>query len=79
MKRILSLSLLLAVTAQTLAAPFAYIGNFQSNTVSVIDLATNNVVDTLTVGHQPEGVAVSPDGSQIFVSSPCSGLKRIMP
>jgi YVTN family beta-propeller protein len=63
-----------AVTAAALAwliAPTpvlalnARITNTRSNTVSVIDTATNTVIATVPVCIQPLGVAVSPDGSKV--------------
>ncbi len=44
------------------AEPFAYITNSGSNNVSVIDVSTNTVVDTVDVGEFPNGVAVTPGG-----------------
>ena len=41
-------------------SPFAYITNWGSNTVSVINTATNTVTATVPVGTEPEGVAVIP-------------------
>jgi YVTN family beta-propeller protein len=49
------------------AAPFAYISNFASNTVSVIDTATNTVVATVPVSF-PFGVAVNPAGTFAYVT-----------
>jgi len=37
------------------------------NTVSIINTATNTVIDTVNVGHYPSGVAVTPDGSTVYV------------
>ena len=51
------------------AAPFAYISNGLSDTVSVIDTATNRVVTTIPVGPAPFGVAVTPDGKRVYVGS----------
>jgi DNA-binding beta-propeller fold protein YncE len=34
----------------------------------VIDTATNAVVGSITVGRGPYGVAVTPDGSKVYVS-----------
>lgn len=56
-----------AGTAQ--AAPFAYIPNQTSNTVSVIDIATNNVVATVAVGTVPFGVAVNLNGTRAYVAN----------
>jgi YVTN family beta-propeller protein len=47
----------------------AYITNWGSDTVSVIDTATNTVVATINVGHQPFGAAVTSDGSKVYITS----------
>jgi YVTN family beta-propeller protein len=51
------------------AAPFAYVANSDSNTVSVIDTASNTVVATVPVGRQPFGVAITPDGVHAYVAN----------
>ncbi len=56
-----------AVAAE--AAPFAYVANFSSNNVSVIDTATNTVVATVPVGTNPVGVAITPDGAFACVAN----------
>ena len=40
-----------------------------SNTVSVIDTATNTVTATVNVGSDPVGVAVNPDGTKVYVTN----------
>ena len=50
------------------AAPFAYASNEGSASVSVIDTATDRVVATLKVGAKPRGIAISADGSRLYVS-----------
>ena len=48
----------------------AYITNPGDNTVSVIDTATNTVVGSpIPVGSFPFGVAVTPDGSKVYVTN----------
>src|SRR5260221_841414 len=55
--------------AQALAQN-AYITNNGDNTVSVIDTATNTVVGSpIPVGSGPYGVAVTPDGSKVYVTN----------
>ena len=44
------LALALLVPCFALAAPFAYVSNEGSGTVSVVDTATGTVVDTLETG-----------------------------
>jgi YVTN family beta-propeller protein len=51
-------------------AVVAYVPNFNSNTVSVIDTANNNaVVATVPVRNGPLGVAVKPDGTRAYVTN----------
>ena len=57
------------------APPRAYVANSVSNTVSVIDRATNTVVATITVGRTPLNVAVTPDGTLAYVAN--SGSRSV--
>ncbi|MDQ3254532.1 MAG: hypothetical protein M3R15_11590 [Acidobacteriota bacterium] len=41
-------------------SPQAYVANACSNTVSVIDTATNTVVATIPAGGCPSGIAITP-------------------
>ena len=59
----------LLFTAPVFAQPFAYITNFGSNNVSVIDTATNTVTATVNVGIGPAGVAVHPSGKFVYVAN----------
>ena len=47
----------------------AYVTNFTTNNVSVINTTTNAVDATITVGTAPFGVAFSPDGSKVYVTN----------
>jgi YVTN family beta-propeller protein len=51
------------------AQPFAYVTKEFSNTVSVIATATNTVVATVSVGTTPFGVAITPDGTHVYVAN----------
>jgi YVTN family beta-propeller protein len=51
------------------AAPFAYIPNYGGDSVTVLDTATNTVTATVPVGSNPYAVAVSPDGSTVYVTN----------
>ena len=59
--------------AQTLAitqtGPFAYVANINSNTVSVINIPTGQVANSISVGSGPWGTAVSPDQTQVYVTN----------
>jgi len=61
----------LADTEQTAssAGAYAYITNYDDQTVSVIDTVTNTVTDTVPVGRDPYGIAVSPDGTKAYVTN----------
>lgn len=48
--------------------PKAYVGNFKDNTVSVIDTAAGRVIATVPVAAGPDGIVVSRDNAQVFVS-----------
>jgi len=61
------------VTATIEATPIpltglAYIANGSSNTVSVINPASNTVIATIPVGNGPGGVIASPDGTRIYLT-----------
>jgi len=59
----------LAICVHAWAAPFAYIANSGSDSVSVIDTATNTVIGSpIPVGGQPLGVAVTPTGTRVYVT-----------
>ena len=61
------------VSSQTANAQVrAYVANFGSDSVSVIDTSSNAVVATVTVGDQPQGVAITPDGQSAYVAM-CGG------
>ena len=47
-------------------------------TLSVIDTATNTVITTLTVGVEPRGVAVSPDGTLVYVTNRVDGAVSVI-
>ena len=63
------LALLFALCAAAQAAPFAYITNSGSNSVSVIDTATDTVVATIPVGTEPLGVAVNATATRVYVTN----------
>jgi YVTN family beta-propeller protein len=49
------------------AQPFAYVANYGSNSVSVINTATNGIVATVPVGINPDALAVTPDRARVYV------------
>lgn len=82
MSRKLIIGIFLAVLAGPLmAAPFAYINNntaddpddpgtiVSGNLVSVLDLATEEIVTNIEVGGEPRAIAVDPDRSRVYVGA----------
>ena len=60
--------------AQGVNGPFAYVGNGNSDNVSVIDTNTNTVVGgPIHVAGGPGWVAITPDGSTAVISNATSG------
>ncbi|HEX2219128.1 MAG TPA: hypothetical protein VHG35_10005 [Gemmatimonadales bacterium] len=50
------------------AGTLLYVSSFTSGTVSEIDLATRSVARTFVVGGEPQGLAVSHDGAELYVA-----------
>jgi YVTN family beta-propeller protein len=65
----LILSISLGVYSDIAAQPYAYISNSGDNTVSVIDMSTNSVTKTVSVGKNPYGIAVHPEGTYAYVAN----------
>ena len=56
----------------------AYVTNTASNSVSVIDTATNTVIATIGVGTDPPQVTVSPDGTRAYVTNTGSSTVSVI-
>lgn len=52
---VIMMAVVLGVTGRAWAEPFAYVTNLNSGTVSVIDVATNTVIATVSVERRPSG------------------------
>ena len=61
-------ALTLVMPLAALAAPFAYVPNEGSGSLSVIDTATDQVVGEIAAGKEPRGIVVSADGRTVYVS-----------
>ena len=69
---------ILVIISFSVNAQTAYITNSDDNTVSVINVATNTVTATITVGTDPYGVSVSPDGSKVYVANYSSNTVSVI-
>jgi len=47
----------------------AYVSDYASNTVFVIDLKTNSVIHRIKVGTNPVGISVNPISNRIYVTN----------
>jgi YVTN family beta-propeller protein len=56
----------------------AYLSGFGDHMVSVIDVITHRVTNTVDVGGHPEGLAVSPDGDRPYVSDYWAGTVSVI-
>jgi len=59
---------LLTGAAPTKKAPLLYVSNEQSNDITVIDTAADEVIATIPVGKRPRGLRISPDRQTLFVA-----------
>jgi YVTN family beta-propeller protein len=55
-----------------------YIANEASNTVSVVDVATQKVINTIVVGKTVHGLAAPPSGEVLYVGSESDGSVRVI-
>src|SRR6201998_4541587 len=71
MKKFFCVQYLWILLAMPLAAATSriYVTNNAGTTISVIDPATNKVVETITGIEVPESVHSSPDGSRLYISN----------
>jgi YVTN family beta-propeller protein len=67
MKKLIIIAML-AIIGLSLHAQTAYILNAGDNSVTVINVATNTIVTTITGFSNPQAVSVSPDGSKVYVA-----------
>ncbi|MEC9248177.1 MAG: PQQ-dependent catabolism-associated beta-propeller protein [Pseudomonadota bacterium] len=52
-----------------------FVSNEHDNSVSVIDIKTKKVIETIAIGTRPRGIGISPDKDEIYVA--VSGENRI--
>ena len=73
-----SSSIIATITATPMSPGYAYIANYASNNISVINTISNMVVSTISVGTSPSGISVSPDGSQVYVTNQLSNTVSVI-
>ncbi len=69
----------LSFAAAPATARNAYVANRSSNSVSVIDTATNATVGSpITVGSNPRAIAITPDGTRAYVANQSSNSVSVV-
>jgi gliding motility-associated-like protein len=58
-----------ATITATLVTPAAYIGDESDSTITVVNIANQQIITTLKLPGAPDNIAVSPDGSKVYVTS----------
>ena len=56
------------ICAAALSAPFAYVPNEKSGTISIIDTATDQMTGEIKAGDKPRGIAMTPGRKMLYVS-----------
>src|ERR1039458_8549909 len=70
MKKVVPILMLLAIFGWSKSiAQTAYIPNYGSNNVSVINVSTNFPITTIPVGSHPIGVSVNPCGNKVYITN----------
>src|SRR4029079_4483423 len=71
-------SIIAMAASSAQAGPKAYVGNFTDNTVSVIDTSTGSAIATIPVAAGPHGMAISQDGSTVYVAGDGSSSLNVI-
>lgn len=72
------LATLLTAACAATQAETAYVSNEKDNSISVIDMNTLEVTDTLDVGMRPRGILLSSDNSKLFICASDSDTVQIL-
>ncbi|MEQ5837663.1 YVTN family beta-propeller repeat protein [Marinobacter sp. NFXS9] len=73
-----ALGLTAALLAPAAMADLAYVSNEKDNTLSVIDMDSLEVVDTLPVGKRPRGILMSKDKSLLYICASDDDTVQVM-
>jgi PQQ-dependent catabolism-associated beta-propeller protein len=77
-KTLTSLAICSTLTATSLYAETAYVSNEKDDTISVIDLDTMEVTETLNVGERPRGIIFSKDYTKLYICASDSDTVQVM-
>ena len=77
MKTLIATSLLALLIAAPAQANKAFVSNERSNTITVVDTDTWEVLQEFDGGNRPRGITLSPDGSKLYVCASDDNLVRV--
>src|SRR6202011_872179 len=77
-RSVFALNALAFVMATPPGAYTAYVSNEKGNSITIIDTAKMEATKTLLVGHRPRGIALSQDGSELFICAGDDDLIQIL-
>ncbi|MDB5031396.1 gliding motility-associated C-terminal domain-containing protein [Mucilaginibacter sp.] len=66
------------ITATPVTGGTAYIANSGDGTISLIDVRTNTLTNTLPVGSNPFEVSVTPGGAWLYISNPDANMVSVL-
>ncbi|MDO6514445.1 YVTN family beta-propeller repeat protein [Neptuniibacter sp. 2_MG-2023] len=66
------------LASSALYAETAYVSNEKDDTISIIDLDTMTVTDTINVGERPRGIILSKDNSKLYICASDSDTVQVM-
>ena len=72
-----AVALVLAV-GRAVAGPTAWVSNERDNTLSVIDVDTLELIETVPVGQRPRGIAFSPDYTKLYICASDSDAVQVL-
>src|ERR1700730_3707873 len=75
---VFALNALAFVMASPAGAFTAYVSNEKGNSITIIDTGKMEVTKTVQVGHRPRGIALSQDGSELFICAGDDDLIQIL-
>ena len=77
-KSLMTLAVGSLLASSTLYAETAYVSNEKDDTISIIDLDTMTVTDTIDVGERPRGIILSKDYSKLYICASDSDTVQVM-
>ena len=75
---LLAASITLAMASTASLAATAYVSNEKDDSISVIDLASQTVTETLKVGMRPRGLLLSSDNKLLYICASDSDRVQVM-